>query len=232
MASVFRVEKTSNYTVMSNYHLRDKRLSWKAKGLLSFMLSTSDEWDFSYAGLVACAKDEKLSVKTGLKELKQFGYLEIKKIYPNKSSSGRFEYEYIIHEFSKKQEVENQPLEKQGVENQPLENRPLKEILNKEVPNKEVLNNKTTTTSERVSNKDPLRLQIVEGRDSWGCKIEVNLLISDTQIMDLHRKLTNDELHHYLERMQHMLLDDYRFPCSHYEYIMRMVDQDRGIKND
>ena len=45
--AIFRIEKTKNYTVMSNYHLKDKRLSFKAKGLLSYMLSLPDCWDFS-----------------------------------------------------------------------------------------------------------------------------------------------------------------------------------------
>ena len=45
--SVFKIGKSKNYTVMSNYHLRDKNLSYKAKGLLSFMLSLPDDWDYS-----------------------------------------------------------------------------------------------------------------------------------------------------------------------------------------
>ena len=45
--AVFRIEKNKNYTVMSNYHLRDKQISIKAKGLLSFMLSLPEDWDYS-----------------------------------------------------------------------------------------------------------------------------------------------------------------------------------------
>ena len=45
--AVFRVERTGDYTVMSNFHLKDKRLSLKAKGLLSQMLSLPDDWDFA-----------------------------------------------------------------------------------------------------------------------------------------------------------------------------------------
>ena len=232
MASVFRINKTSNYTVMSNYHLREKNMSLKAKGLLSLMLSLPDDWDFSRKGLISLGSDKEDSVVTALKELKKYGYLVIKKLNSNETASKRFEYEYHIFEFPQTPMAEKQSLEIPALDFPVLENQPSNKILNNQILNNEILNNKTTTTSERVSNKDPLRLQIVEGRDSWGCKIEVNLLISDTQIMDLHRKLTNDELHHYLERMQHMLLDDYRLPCSHYEYIMRMVEQDRGIKND
>ena len=55
--SVFRIDKNGNYTVMSNYHLRDRRLSYKAKGLLSFMLSLPDDWDYSINGLVSISKE-------------------------------------------------------------------------------------------------------------------------------------------------------------------------------
>lgn len=51
--SVFRIEKTKDFTVMSNYHLQDKKLSLKAKGLLSYMLSLPDDWDYSLRGLCA-----------------------------------------------------------------------------------------------------------------------------------------------------------------------------------
>ena len=47
--SVFRIEKNKNYTVMSNYHLRDRNLSYKAKGMLSFMLSLPDDWDYGWS---------------------------------------------------------------------------------------------------------------------------------------------------------------------------------------
>lgn len=73
--SVFRVEKNKNYTVMANYHLRDKRLSFRARGLLSTILSLPDDWDYSVKGLVTLSKDGFDSVKTTLKELEETGYL-------------------------------------------------------------------------------------------------------------------------------------------------------------
>ena len=57
--AVFKIEKNKNYTVMSNYHLRDKRMSLKAKGLLSFMLSLPEDWDYSINGLVKVSKEGK-----------------------------------------------------------------------------------------------------------------------------------------------------------------------------
>lgn len=74
--SIFRVEKNTNYTVISNYHLRDRNLSLKTIGLLSLILSLPDDWDYSEAGLAAICKDGKDSISSGLKELEKYGYLE------------------------------------------------------------------------------------------------------------------------------------------------------------
>ncbi len=57
--AVFKVEKTKNFTIMSNHHLQNKNLSLKAKGLLSYMLSLPNDWDYSLAGFVANSKESK-----------------------------------------------------------------------------------------------------------------------------------------------------------------------------
>ena len=62
--AVFRVERTSDYTVMSNYHLRDKRLSLKAKGLLSQMLSLPEDWDYTLTGLCYINRESKDAIRT------------------------------------------------------------------------------------------------------------------------------------------------------------------------
>lgn len=120
--SVIRVEKTKNYTVMSNYHLKERNMSLKAKGLLSLMLALPDNWDYSIAGLIAICKENETAIKSTLKELQEFGYVSIEKIMPDKTESGRIEYVYNIFEKpkqeGKKQGVENLPLEIQHVENQ------------------------------------------------------------------------------------------------------------------
>lgn len=119
--SVIRVEKTKNYTVMSNYHFKEKEMTLKAKGLLSLMLSLPDNWNYSIAGLVAICKENETAIKSALKELQNFGYVRIDKIMPNKTQSGRIEYVYTVFEnpgqSKEKQGVENLPIEKQGVEN-------------------------------------------------------------------------------------------------------------------
>ncbi len=57
MSQVFRVERNRNFTVMANYHLKDKRLSLKVKGLLSVMLSLPDDWNYNMKGLARLSKD-------------------------------------------------------------------------------------------------------------------------------------------------------------------------------
>lgn len=115
--SVFRIEKTNNYTVMSNYHLREREMSLKAKGLLSLMLSLPNDWDYTIEGLVTICKENETAIKSTLKELKDFGYLEILKVQNQK---GQFEYQYNIYEKpqSKKPELENLGVENPSVENQ------------------------------------------------------------------------------------------------------------------
>lgn len=120
--AIFRIEKTSNYTVMSNYHLKERAMSLKAKGLLTLMLSLPDDWDYSIEGLVAICKENETAIKSTLKELKDFGYVEVNKLMPNQTKSGRIEYIYNIYEQPRKQGVEKQGVENLGVEFQPVEN--------------------------------------------------------------------------------------------------------------
>lgn len=75
MSEIIRVNRTHNYTVMSNTHLRDKSLSLKACGLLSKILSLPDNWSYSVAGLSAICKEGKASVASAINELIIAGYI-------------------------------------------------------------------------------------------------------------------------------------------------------------
>ena len=127
----FEIHKSENYTHISTYHLKEKSMSLKAKGLLTLMLSLPDCWDYSIKGLVAICKESESAIISTLTELKQFGYLIIEKQLPNQTKSGRFEYVYHIYESAKQepkiQDLENQGLEFQHLEFQHLENRGLNE---------------------------------------------------------------------------------------------------------
>ena len=162
---VIRVEKTKDYTVMSNYHLKDKNLTLKAKGLLSVILSLPDNWEYSVEGLVAICKENETAVKSALKELKQNGYLIVKKLLPNETQSKKIEYVYEVYEkpFGN-QSVGNQGVENQGVgflgvenlhvENQAVENQGqliTKESITKE-SNTQELNTKGLNTENTKGN--------------------------------------------------------------------------------
>ena len=73
--AIFRVAKTRDYTVMSNYHLRDKNLTLKAKGLLSLILSLPEDWNYTTRGLAAICKEGVDSIGAALRELESAGYL-------------------------------------------------------------------------------------------------------------------------------------------------------------
>ena len=90
--AIFKVNKTKNYTVMSNRHLKEKGITLKAKGLLSIMLSLPENGDYSIDGLVSLCKENETSINSALKELKEFGYLRVDKLMPNETKTGRIEY--------------------------------------------------------------------------------------------------------------------------------------------
>ena len=74
--SVFRVEKTKGYTVMSNHHLRNHTLSLKAKGLLSQMLSLPEDWDYTLQGLAQINKESIDAIREAVRELERAGYIK------------------------------------------------------------------------------------------------------------------------------------------------------------
>lgn len=135
--AVMRVHKNQNYTVMSNFHFREKKMSLKAKGLLSLMLSLPDNWDYSIAGLVTLSKDGRDSVMTALQELEKFGYLKRTRVVNEK---GQFEgYDYDIFECPQivDPKTENPKTEKPKTENhEQLSNKELNTNLTKDIIDK------------------------------------------------------------------------------------------------
>ena len=73
--AVFRIERTRDYTVMSNHHLRDKALSLKSKGLLSMMLSLPEDWNYTTRGLAKICKEGVDAIGGALRELESAGYI-------------------------------------------------------------------------------------------------------------------------------------------------------------
>ena len=163
---IFRVEKTKNYTVMSNYHLREKNMSLKAKGLLSWMLSNDDEWDYSVQGIVSCCKENETAITSALEELESFGYLVREKLMPESRIledgtkeviRSRIEYNYIVYEIPTQQHTiqhtENLATEFELEEN-PVQ-RNTKEInTNKEIKNNNSILKNTTATQSLDNNSN------------------------------------------------------------------------------
>lgn len=95
--AIIRVNKTKNYTTISNYHLREKKMSYGAKGLLTYMLSLPNDWKFSMKGLINSGKEGEDAIRSLMNELKQFGYIKVTRSVGNK---GNFEYIYDVFEES------------------------------------------------------------------------------------------------------------------------------------
>lgn len=90
--AVFRIEKTRDYTVMANHHLRNTALSLKAKGLLSLMLSLPEDWDYTTKGLAHICKDGVDSICSTIKELEEQGYIIRERIRNGKGQLTTVEY--------------------------------------------------------------------------------------------------------------------------------------------
>ena len=90
--AVFRIDKTKDYTVMANHHLRNKALSLKAKGLLSLMLSLPDDWDYTTKGLAMICKDGVDSICSTVRELESAGYIQRRRVRDAHGRLGEIEY--------------------------------------------------------------------------------------------------------------------------------------------
>ena len=94
--SIIRVQKNSNYSVISNVHINDERLSWKATAILTYLLSKPNDWTVYVKQLAGAKKDGIKAVYSGVKELKEYGYIEHRFIH---GEDGKIQHgEYIVHE--------------------------------------------------------------------------------------------------------------------------------------
>lgn len=203
--AVIRVNKTKDYTVMSNIHFKEKEMSLKAKGLLSLMLSLPDDWDYSISGLVAICVEKESAINATLNELKKFGYLKVDKLMPNQTKSGRIEYVYNIFE-NPKQDLEKQNTEKQDLENQGVEKQG--------VENQGQLNTNKSITKKQNTNK--LNTDIYNIFDHWNSKnIIVHKALTDTmskQITKAIKEYGVESVKEYIDRYSQVYQDkDYYF---------------------
>jgi hypothetical protein len=104
--AVIRVNKSKDFTVMSNTHFREREMSLKAKGLLSLMLSLPDDWDYSINGLCTLSKDGYESVMNGLQELETFGYLKRERSIDEKGRFAGYDYDIFEKPFTENPQTE------------------------------------------------------------------------------------------------------------------------------
>ena len=144
---VFRIEKTKDYTVMSNHHLRDTDLSLKAKGMLSLMLSLPEDWDYTLAGLAHICKDGLASIRTTVMELEENGYLSRRRQRNEKGQLG--DIEYTIHE---KPQACGKPVDNPVDNSPPICEKPILENLTLDNPilEKPILENQTQLNTNKL----------------------------------------------------------------------------------
>ena len=221
--AVFRIEKTRDYTVMSNHHLRNAGLSLKSKGLLSMMLSLPEDWNYTTRGLAKICKEGTDSIGSALKELERAGYIVRNRL---RDSKGKIvDVEYVIYETPHPPEpdgpcedepdMEHPDTENPDMDTPGLENRPQ---LNKEKRNPEEQN--TDSSSTEGSNPIQSSLQTPAGgnragwdwmrdRESYRELILENI---EYDILVQNERLDRDRLDELVELMVDTV-------CSHREMI-------------
>ncbi|HIW80063.1 MAG TPA: helix-turn-helix domain-containing protein [Candidatus Acetatifactor stercoripullorum] len=150
--AVFRVERNTGYTVMSNHHLRNKELTLKAKGLLSQMLSLPEDWDYTLAGLSHINREKIDAIREAVRELERAGYIVRSR---ERDEKGRLRgADYVIYEQPQLTPTPDLPTLENPTQEKPTLEKPTQENpmqLNKDkqrtdLPNKEKLNTDTQST--------------------------------------------------------------------------------------
>lgn len=155
---VFRVDKSRDYTVLSNHIFKDRTLSAKAKGLLAEMLSLPENWDYTLKGLTFLFSDGLDSVRQGIKELEEHGYVVRERKRDVKGRLG--EMEYVIyetpHNVDSSDDSENVPVCASPTEESPVLDYPMQEEPVQENPtqlNKNISNKNLSITHESNPNQ-------------------------------------------------------------------------------
>ena len=167
-----KTKKEKNFTVLDNTFIKDTRLSWKAKGLMTYLLSLPDDWTIHLSEIEQHATDGKSALRSAINELKEFGYLKAEQ----KRENNRFaEMVYIIIEnpdspLTDFQQTENLQTEKQFTENQTLQN----------------------TNDDKVLNEQSTDNNIPKEKKHKNGTYQ-NVLLSDTELKKLCDKLGSDK---------------------------------------
>lgn len=208
--AIYRVHKTTDYTVMSNEHLRNKEMSLKAKGLLSVMLSLPTNWDYTEQGLASLSKDGRDNTRVALKELERFGYLIRTR---NRDEKGRLTD--TVYDIFENPQMENSTDGKTnvGIANIGRTNVGISTQLNTNKSNKEELN---TDLLKNTQKKKYGEFQ--------------NVLLTDEEVEKLKANLPDWEK--WIETLSHgIALKGYKYK-SHYLAILKWSKSDKSNEKE
>lgn len=235
--AVFRVEKTKDYTVMANHHLKNQTLSLKAKGLLSLMLSLPDTWDYTLRGLSVICKDGVDGIRTAVKELEEQGYMKRRRIRNEKGQLTTTEY--VIYEYPNREEM---PIKEGRVMENPVQAPPKQEkpaqVLPDQLNTKESNTQKQNTSSINMDSIDAIRSRFREKLDTGTLQRKLGKrrleqiieLLSETIFLASHQERFSIGKYEYpadlvLERLTSL-------DSSHVEYILECMEkQNQPIRN-
>lgn len=257
--AVFRIEKTRDYTVMSNYHLRDRSLSLKAKGLLSLMLSLPEDWDYTMKGLARICKDGIDSISGGIRELEAHGYLVRARVRNENGQLGSIEYTILEQPKESAQTpapVREKPIRENPIQVKPMLDAPIQENpaqLNTKEQNKEL---SITQGSSPIPSRPPTpREKSRIGQDRMRERESYRALILENieyDVLSQNVQLDKDRLDELVElmvdtvcsnrKMIRIAGDDYpaevvksrflKIDSSHIEYVLdRMQENTTYVRN-
>ncbi len=193
--SIIRVEKNANYVVMNRTALNDDELTWKAKGIIAYMLSMPDDWTFYIEELIKHSKDGEASFRSGFQELKDRGYV---KRYPIRDENNKItKWETVVSELphEEKPHLENPHVENLDVEKPQVENQGL-------------LNTDELSTDEPSTDK-PNTDDIYTLYEHW-----------NGQNIIKHRKLTDSMKRHTKARLDDYSIDELKQAMSNYKEVL------------
>ena len=257
--AVFRIEKTKDYTVMSNYHLRDRSLSLKAKGLLSLMLSLPEDWDYTMKGLARICKDGIDSISGGIRELEAHGYLVRARVRNENGQLGSIEYTILEQPKEPAQTpapIREKPIRENPIQVKPMLDAPIQENpaqLNTKEQNKElsITQGSSPIPSSPPTPREKSRIGQDRMRERESYR-EIILENIDYDILTQDEKLDRDRLDELVELMVDTVCsnremiriagDDYpaevvksrflKIDSSHIEYVLeRMRENTTYVRN-
>lgn len=238
--AVYRVNKSRNYTVMSNFHLRDKNLSLKAVGLLSKMLSFNDGWKFSTRGLSAICKEGPDAILSALKELEKYGYLVRHRQRDNKGRMGSMVFEIYEEPQPDFPHTDNPHMEKPDVDypdvDEPHEENPAR------INTSQVITQERNNSLSKYQSINPDGMDVIDERERYEELIRENLeidILSQDPHYDIDRvnelveimldavcsksptiRINGEDMPQQVVKSRFLKLDS-----SHIEYVLHAMDE-------